>query len=297
MVKSAIKVAVTAFLCLFPLMDGWIVAREQPAMTLDTRYYPPKGEAKEVALMLLAGSDGGYGYFDTDLFSNAGYPCLAVAYFGTPDTPQNLVMIPLEYFESAITYFLKKPELEGKKLVVYGYSKGGELALLLASRYPQITGVIARVPSSVVFQGLGQSAYKPDKSSWSIEGIGLPFVPYVPYDYSKQKENHYLELYTLSLRQADKVSKAIIPVEQINGPLLLVSAQDDTVWPSTSMCDAICSRLKESSFPHPYKHLSYENCGHTISEYYLMGGSREGNKKARIDMEREILHFLDKMSQ
>ncbi|MBK6284106.1 MAG: acetylxylan esterase, partial [Draconibacterium sp.] len=67
----------------------------------------------------------------------------------------SLELIPLEYFEEIIRKFESKPEVKNKKIVVWGGSKGGELALLLASKFIQIEGVIATVPSCVVFQGLG----------------------------------------------------------------------------------------------------------------------------------------------
>ncbi len=48
----------------------------------DTKYYPPKGEAKNVAIMMLGGSEGGLpNYYDTTGFTARGYPCMIVGYF------------------------------------------------------------------------------------------------------------------------------------------------------------------------------------------------------------------------
>ena len=71
---------------------------------------------------------------------------------------------------------------------------------------------------------------------------------------------------------------------QTNGPLLLASGHDDQMWPSEAMAGAICARLKAKGFKHHYEQLKYADAGHTLTEYYMMGGTREGNQRARLDL-------------
>ena len=258
----------------------------------DSKYFPPTGEPKNIALLLLGGSEGGLpDYYDTDGLTALGYPCLIVGYFKTQNTPDHLEMIPLEYFEQVIASFKAKPQVQNKKIIVWGGSKGGELALLLASRYKEIQGVIAAVPGCVVFQGIGGPS-----SSWSFKGNPLPFVPYAPYDYSKIVNSEYVELYQLSLNQTEAVKKAAIQVENINGPVLILTGKKDSMWPSSRMGNMIIQRLKEHNFPFWYKHIAYENAGHTLNDSYMMGGTKEGNKKASIDSKQQILDFLDRLN-
>ena len=277
--------------CMF-LIAYNTIGMAQEDRILDTKYYPVSGEPKNVAIMLLGGSEGGMPTYSTESYTSRGYPCLLIAYFGTDNTPDHLEMIPLEYFEDVIKMYKSKPEIGNKKIVVFGGSKGGELALLLASRYKQIEGVIAKVPSSVVFQGIGGPS-----SSWSYKGEPVPFVPYAPYDYSKIVNNQYVEVYKLSLKQTKAVEKAAIKVENINGPILLISGKEDKMWPSTQMGDMVIKRLEEKKFPHWYRHLAYENAGHSLNENFLMGGTKDGNKKARVDSEQRIFNFLDRLSR
>ena len=112
----------------------------QDELIVDAKYYPPSGESKNVAIMFLGGSEGGMPNYNVEPFTAKGYPCFKVAYFGTKNTPDHLEMIPLEYFEKAIMLFKSYPEVGDKKIVLFGGSKGGELALLLASVYKQIEG-------------------------------------------------------------------------------------------------------------------------------------------------------------
>jgi dienelactone hydrolase len=261
---------------------------------LDTKYHPPSGESRSVAIMFLGGSEGGMPNHNVEPFTAKGYPCFKVGYFGTKNTPDRLELIPLEYFEKAIKMFKSQPEVGDKKIVLFGGSKGGELALLLASRYKQIEGVIARAPSSVVFQGISSPL---QTSSWSYKGQPVPFVPYYePFDYSKVVNNQWVELYKLSITQTQAVEKATIKVENINGPVLLLTGKEDTMWPSSQMGEMIIKRLKENNFPHWYKHVAYENAGHALHEKAIMGGTEDGNKKARIDSEQRIFAFLSRLS-
>jgi dienelactone hydrolase len=259
----------------------------------DSKYYPAKGKIQNVALILLGGSEGGLpNYYDTEKLTGLGYSCLVLGYFRTKGTPARLEMIPLEYFEKAITDLKSRPELKNKKIVVWGGSKGGELALLLASKFKEISGVIAAVPSSVVFQGLGGKPV----SSWSENGEAIPFVPFAPFDYSKIVNNQYVKVYKLSLEQTEYVKKAEIKVETIHGPILLFAGKADSMWVSDQMAKMIMRRLDSCHFPYWHKLYSYDNAGHTLNEGYMIGGTVEGNKNARIDSEKRTLNFLKRLS-
>lgn len=261
------------------------VAQEGFAAT----YYGAAEEAQPAGILVLGGSEGGKSIYRSKGFIEIGYPVLSLAYFKEPGTPDYLDEIPLEYFDKPFAWFAERPEMRGKKIVVIGDSKGAELALLLASRTPKIAGVIGISPSSVVFQGLPQ-IFWPPRSSWTYKGEPLPFVP---YDASQGVHpNNLLPLYVLSLSHTEKVEKAFLPVEKINGPILLLSGEDDAMWPAADMAEALVNRLKANKFPHAFEHVKYENAGHTLNEFFTIGGTREGNKKARVDSWRRILAFL-----
>jgi dienelactone hydrolase len=285
--RSIVFIVVMLLLCHFT------IGIAQNEKILDAKYYPPSGEPGNAAIMFLGGSGGGIPkYFNVEKYAAKGYPCIIVGYFRTKNTPDYLEMIPLEYFEAAIEKFKSYPDVGEKKIVLIGQSKGGELVLLLASRYKQIEGVIARVPSSVVFHGIGGPS-----SSWSYKGQPLPFVPpYEPFDNSKVVNGQWIERYKLSISQTEAVEKAAIKVENINGPVLILTGKEDRIWPSSQMGEMIVKRLKENNFPHWYKHFAYENAGHSLNENSFRGGTKDGNKKARIDSEQRISAFLRRLS-
>ena len=282
---SCIALSLLLVLC----VASHIAAEE---IAVDAIYYPPASTGKDIAILFLGGSEGGYPRFNYESFTQAGYPCMGLAYFGTENTPERLHEIPLEYFEEALRVFSEKPEVQGKQLIVYGGSKGGELALLLASRFPLIEGVIAKVPSSVVFQGIGT-----DSSSWSHKGAPIPFVLCVPAT-QRIANNAYVDVYRQSLLQHEAVERATIPVEQINGPVLLLSAKQDTMWPSTQMCESVMARLKDYGFKFSYEHHAYEEAGHLLTEGYSWGGGTDsGNQRARLDFQEKIFTYLGQLAE
>ncbi len=261
-----------------------------------------EGSSKKLGILFLGGAEGGKPVNELSIFlAKNGYPILRLAYIKEKSLPDALEMIPLEYFDKAIGWMQNNERIRPHDIVVVGRSKGAELALLLASKHPELVGVVAVVPSSVVWQGIPKAFWPapPVQSSWSLHGNPIPFVP---WDYSHGFKpfgsGGIYKLYQQSLTHKDAVEKAAIEVEKIHGPVLLLSGcDDDSVWPSEEMSDAICDRLKEKGFNYPCAHLKYMDAGHVFSEDSKHGGPAEGNKQARIDSEDKILKFLQAIDQ
>lgn len=267
--------------------------KESTSSSIDYMYFPATDEEKNVAIIILGGSEGGIPTHNSEL--TKGCPVMRLGYFGTQNTPKDLMMIEIEYLNNALAEFKLMDDVKNKKIVVIGTSKGGELSLLWASINPEIDGVIAIVPSSVVFQGLGWSLRA--KSSWSIKSKPINFVPYPSYDFSSIDQDKWLDFYIAALDQDIDMEPATIKVEDINGPILLLSGAEDTMWPATKMSNDVIERLKDKGFGFDYEHIAYEDAGHSLNETYLMGGSMEGNEKARIDSEAKILEFINKLDK
>jgi homoserine acetyltransferase len=68
------------------------------------------------------------------------------------------------------------------------------------------------------------------------------------------------------LNSPDNVEAVQIPVEKIQGAILLMSAKRDQMWPSTEMSEQIVSRLAANNIAYHYEHIPFE-AGH--SGYFL----------------------------
>lgn len=271
-------------------------------------FIAPRTRGPHPAIIVLGGSEGGTDWVRSlgRQFANEGYAVLALSYFGAPGLPVTAEEIPLEYFDRAIAWLARQPEIDPERMGVFGVSKGGEAALLIGSRSPRLHAVAAGVPSGMVWQGIPASAGAPPTSTWSLDKAPVAYLPYDPtvrFDFSRYMESIYA-LYAGALPTADAHPEAMIPVERINGPVLLISGRDDAMWPSTAMSDRVVARLQEKGFRHPVEHLAYSNAGHAVTSPPLLpntsgypdeavGGTAEGNAAGRADMWPRLIGFFD----
>lgn len=243
---------------------------------LVARYFKSDDNMPKPGIIVLSGSEGGMekAQITAGLFASNGFSALALCYFGLESLPSSLEKIPLEYIENAIKWMEKEQTVLSDKICIYGRSKGGELALLAASIFKQIKGVIANTPSSIVWQGLTESN-KPSKySSWSYKGKEIPYLKFkslavVKYITKKmlRQSAQVSDIYKSSL-SSPKAIGCTIAVEKINGPILLMSGGNDEIWISKTFCENIIERLDVCEFKNNKEHYCYKNSGHFITLPY-----------------------------
>ncbi|MBI4279728.1 MAG: acyl-CoA thioesterase/BAAT N-terminal domain-containing protein [Armatimonadetes bacterium] len=279
-------------------------------------FFQPTGRGPHPAVLVLGGSGGALRWSEqvAALLASRGCAALALAYFDMEHLPPNLVEIPLDYFAPALQWLRARPDVTPGKTAVVGASKGGELALLLGATYPEITAVVAYVPSNVVHEGITRGADgRAGKSSWAYRGEPLPFLPRRPGGEIRREVPVALTpVYLDALRNQDPgiVEWAAIPVERIRGPVLLISGHDDQLWPSPVFSELVIKRLSERRHPYPFRHLCYENAGHSVGPppylpttvtqsrhpirdiVLLSGGDTRGNATAKAQGWAEVLRFL-----
>ena len=68
------------------------------------------------------------------------------------------------------------------------------------------------------------------------------------------------DLYLPQVRQPSPGAE--IRVENITGPILLISSKMDTMWPSEPAAEAIMERLDAHGFAYLHRHLSYDHGSH-----------------------------------
>ncbi len=209
--------------------------------------------------------------------------------------------------------------MRGDAIAVAGLSRGGELALLLGATFPQIAAVVAGAPSSVLYEGL--RSYAPaGQPAWTYRGTPLPYLA------SKRTAADAARFFgswlarrpiasrrgfLATLRDRPAVERAAIAVERIQGPVLLVSGDDDQLWPSSLFAAQVMARLAAHRHPYPDRHLRYARAGHFVCFPYglpslrprvllspwgglllTFGGSAAANAQAATDSWAQILAFL-----
>lgn len=226
------------------------------------KFFPgPDAAAPKPLIVALGGAEGRNMWAskrweaERQEFLDDGYAFLAIGYFGLPDTPEKLDRIALEGVYAAIADAARRPDVDGRCVAVVGASKGGELALLLASRYPDIDAVAAIVPGNAVFVAITDAM---TTSSFSHNGQALPFVP-LPWSATIPLiTGDKRKVFDIMMSDTAAVERALIPVEKINGPVFFLSATEDEYWDSKGMSDAMMARLKAKNFAHQTAHVAIE---------------------------------------
>jgi dienelactone hydrolase/uncharacterized protein (DUF2141 family) len=291
-----------------PAPDG-ATREDVRAGGLNAILYRPERTRLAPALIVLGGSEGGIQAASGvgAGFTRHGYAVLALAYFREEGLPQTLENIPLEYFDAAVDWLKAQPGIDPSAIGVIGGSRGSEAALLLASRRSDIGAVAAFAPSGIVWQGLNFSNPMNMGPAWTAGGNALPFV--TPDGMAYRPGRPMKPMFDNVLDQATQRDETNIPVESINGPVLLVSGKADALWPSFEMGERVVARLKEKNFKHQVQHLSYDAAGHMVfagdpssanaasmarapvSE--MLGGTGEANMAAWKDNWPKVVAFFD----
>ena len=220
------------------------------------------GAGKNQPLIVgLGGSEGGnawtsdYWKETRDQFIEKGYAFLAIGYFGAKGTPKILEKIAIEDVHNAIEVAKENKKIDKTKTAIVGGSRGADLALLLGSYYNDINCVVGIVASNVTFPGNTDHF---TTSTWTYQNIELPFVPVndeaVPFLMKRDLRGTFEAM----LKDSIAAEKAVIKIEKINGPILLISATKDEISPSTPMAEKMIARLKTYNFKHKYEHIAIE---------------------------------------
>jgi dienelactone hydrolase len=239
---------------------------------------PPAGSSPRVAVLVIGGSGGGVGMVGTAaLLASHGHPALALAYFHYPGLPDRLRDIPLEYFATAAQRLAAESGVGRGRVAALGYSRGTEAAMLVGTRFPElIDGVVVYAPTSRAERGFPGGG-----AAWTR--AGRPIAAGSP-----------------------------IPVERLDGPILLLAGADDKVWSSARSVQELTDRLNAHRFSHPHQALVFPQAGHGVDAFPFqpagttlihpvtggltaLGGTRPGDAAARRDGWPKVLEFLARL--
>jgi pimeloyl-ACP methyl ester carboxylesterase len=239
-----------------------------------TFFYPVRSDPSP-AIIILSGSDGQIRENQAALLASHGFAALTLAYFGAEGLPKNLVHIPLEYFETAIAWLQGRSVVQHDKIGVLGLSRGGELALLLGATFPAINAVVACSPCGLVQSGIDGNNYS--RSAWTHHGqplqqVVVKITPWVAlklgWQSMRAQSFPMRDMFLTTLNDHKHLEEATIPVENTQGPILLISGDDDQMWPSTLFSEMVLKRLTEHHHSFSDQHLHYPGAGHFVSFPY-----------------------------
>lgn len=275
--------------------------------------------SNDKTIILLGGSDGARGGLSllAGPLASRGFNVLTVGYFNEEGLPEKLEEIPLEYFEKVFSWLKRNTVTHNSEIYIHGTSKGGELALLLASRYNVISKVAVSSPHAYCFQALDGLMSGKNVSSWSYKGKSLPFIP-VDNDIFFEHQRSCLEkntpfgfatTYKKSVEIANNKEEARIKIENAHADLLLIAGQEDNVWNTHEACAEIMNILEKHNYKYNYNLLEYKNLGHSLPIPYVLplsetlniqmplgvftcGGTLKGNSYGQSDSWHKTIDFF-----
>ncbi|NMP16670.1 acyl-CoA thioester hydrolase/BAAT C-terminal domain-containing protein [Thalassotalea sp. Y01] len=205
-------------------------------------------------VIVIGGSGGRVNESYSQLIAEHCQNVLAIAYFNAAGFSDTLDDIPIERVSDAIDFLQSGYQKGGLssdaklKISVVGISRGSELALWSAATDHRVGAVIGIVPSSVTWHGQRTA------TAWRYQNNAIASL-----SFARQSETPIYQRASNALQQLTSDANEFIPVEQIKADILLISAENDHIWPSKLMSQQIVKRLQAHNFSYQYLHLSVED--------------------------------------
>lgn len=256
----------------------------EPTPFVGSQLFRPNDGRRHLSLILLHGSSGGsdpaFAWY-ARLWSKLGYSVLAYCYFdcarkpgALPDTLKN---VETSKVLDAVEWLRQQPFSDGK-VVVFGFSMGAELALIVGSldggqRLPD--ALVAHSPGQFFDPPFNPNWAKP--SCWTCIGHCKTKAPQDPdpnfkwhpdcgadtpdtLDYAKSGWLTYGRSVPSGTR---------IPIEKFGGPILLIQGENDTAWHGRGQTHDIEESLNRfGKFPMTYY---FPGAGHDFAGTADMG--------------------------
>ena len=186
---------------------------------------------------------------------------------------------PLEKIEIAINWL---KDNGNNKIGIVGASTTGTLALTAASYFKDISLTLALTPSDFIWQGFMQGN-KDGCKEWPMEGESLftyrgKVLPYMPFCY--KHPDYWKVIKEESKKQKDMINskklfddseakhpiqeEEFIKIENIEGKLVLIGAEDDALWDTAKYINRAKARLLSKSHLSNAEFLVYKHGTHYV---------------------------------
>ncbi|CAI9607338.1 unnamed protein product [Staurois parvus] len=238
-------------------LKRWYVAPEVQRLQvregrLRGALFIPPGDGPFQGVIDLFGGNGGLTEFRSSLLASRGFATLALAFFAYEDLPKTLNSLDLKYFEEAAQFLSSHPKVCKSGVGVIGVSKGAEMALAMASYFPQIAAAVC-INGPTVITG----------NAVSYGDLILPGIPY-------QTERMLFtpsEAYEMSRLYGDPTKPenqaCVLPLEKAKGPILFLVGEKDQNHDSLHFARMSLARAKKCGKMDVYM-KSYPGAGHLI---------------------------------
>ncbi|KAF4071133.1 hypothetical protein AMELA_G00281410 [Ameiurus melas] len=232
------------------------------------------------------------------LLANKGFVVFALAFYGYQDMPKTVDSFDLEYFEEGVTFLQMQREVKKTGIGILSISKSGDLALSMASFFPNISATVcintcnANVLFPLHYKDIVIPPLIPNHQNITTTPSGVANI-----------------LNALPDVTAEENRAAVIPIERASCRFLFIVSGDDRNWNSAFFAEQACGRLRAHGKAN-YDMVSYPTAGHFIEVPYMphhpsglhsalgravaFGGEPKAHADAQVDAWRRVQEFFQK---
>ncbi|XP_049913571.1 acyl-coenzyme A thioesterase 1 [Epinephelus moara] len=230
------------------------------------------------------------------LLANKGFVVLALAYFGYEGLPKNPKKLELEYFEEAVTYLRRQPEVKGPGIGIISISHSGGLALAMSS-------FLSGISATVCINTCNANTVIP----LHYKDIVMPPLPSVIW------KIRITTSWLLNIRNAlsdpslEKNKASLIPIERASCQFLFAVSEDDCNWNSPLFAEQAAATLRKHG-KESFEVVTYPKAGHFLEVPYMpycpsafhaavgrevvFGGEPKAHIEAQLDLWERVQEFF-----
>ncbi|XP_031601983.1 acyl-coenzyme A thioesterase 1-like [Oreochromis aureus] len=230
------------------------------------------------------------------LLASKGFVVLALAYLRYQDLPKNPKNLDLEYFEEAVTYLRKRPEVKGPGIGVISISHSGTLALSMSS-------FLSGISATVCINACNANTVLP----LHYKDIVFPPLPPV-LENVKFTDSGLVDIRDALPDPTEGKNRAsLIPIERATCHFLFAASEDDHNWNSMFFASQAAEILKKHG-KKSYEVVTYPKAGHFLDVPYMpycssgfhpavghvvvFGGEPKAHSEAQLDLWERVQEFF-----
>lgn len=230
------------------------------------------------------------------LLANKGFVVLALAYMAYKDLPKKVSKLDLEYFEEAVAYLQRHPQVSGPGIGIVSISHSGGIALSMSS-------LLSGISATVCINSCNANTVIP------LHYKSIVFPPLIPL-----VENiKFLDSGIMDIRDAtpdtslEENRASVFPVERASCQFLFAVAEDDHNWNSMFFAKQAVETLRKHG-KKSYELVTYPKAGHFLENPYmpycastfhravggsvLFGGEPKAHSEAQLDLWERVQKFF-----
>ncbi|XP_078130670.1 acyl-coenzyme A thioesterase 1-like isoform X5 [Sander vitreus] len=230
------------------------------------------------------------------LLANKGFVVLALAYTDYQDLPKRPKKLDLEYFEEAVSYLRRQPEVKGPGIGIIAISHSGGLALSMSS-------FLSGISATVCINSCNANTVIP----LHYKDIVIPPLPPV------MKNIKITESGLVDIRDAlpdpslEKNRASLIPIERASCQFLFAVSEDDHNWNSVFFAKQAAATLRNHG-KESFKVVTYPKAGHflevphmpycssgfhgAVGSDVVFGGEPKAHSEAQLDLWEKVQEFF-----